>query len=653
MVWRWGALPFLVLGLYGCCGGGECGTKVVSEKDKHLADFSRYVESSRSRFPRGFSLDQLRAYMSEQNFQEASRYVNCALLTDRNNAVLHLINGFMYEELANRGDASRKDLVEIAYRSAYNLDPSQWYSAYLLGRHYLEEKKYADAQQALANALILRPGDHGVLYDLAFASYYVRDVPVAVASIRKALSIKPKDALTNRAGAVIFAAAGKSQKAKECLEVYANVVGKNHGDVRQVASRIEEWGRTHRDMVCRVAKKTTEASDQKGDGKPGGRPFELKSGAKKKKWSPSLTFESKPEDKKGAKPCQTVCQADDPCQEKKAVVKEDERPAIILDCYLLRLQQKAETNKGQNLFASFGKGIEMSFGNMNYNRTTKNLLPSRAPASGANTETRIFPFAVTAATLTYNMNIANAIEQVVEIIQRPTLSVMLKETSKLRAGDEYLGGIAGANASSLGKAVTGVSVTVTPKEVTKSGKVILDVGLEGILLTTPVVDYTTKGMDARTFDFARSDMHTVVKTKFDQTAMIGGMYERTQQNIKTGFPLLQDIPIVQYLFANEKTTAVIKTVIYVVTPRCPSKIAECTKDIEKCGLPREEIAKKLESEGVVAVNEYMSLHFILKGLLRKPTFFDFRSGDIVPVYWGKHCLPAGRKLDQLAAFLYF
>ena len=252
------------------------------------------LEKLSGSLPKHFSIEHLTQLIDEGDLLAVSRYVNASLQTAIENPYLHLINGFIYEEMERMGDSSRVELAGIAYRSAYTLDHTNWLSAYLLGSYELRLQKYKSAQEHLAQALILRPNDPDILYALAYSSYYLGDIPVAFSSIEKATSLRVKDPAFHRAAAVISAAAARFNRAQYHQETYKKLLGEDNSDVSMVKQRIEEWKATHNKvMIQTTAQESSDNTSSDRDLAPNDMIGDLLEEALK---DPSQTADAKPGD---------------------------------------------------------------------------------------------------------------------------------------------------------------------------------------------------------------------------------------------------------------------------------------------------------------------------------------------------------------------
>lgn len=617
---RLARLLCLTLMLSGCGKDSPCSKKSQSDTKDPL-DFLCHLKN---RLPVHFSMDQLKEYIHEGDLKSASRYVNLAIKTSTGNPALHVINGFIYEEMLRAGDPTCAQLAGVAYRTAHDLDPSHWLYAYLLGSYELREKNYESAQQHLANALLLRPDHSDTLYALACASYYLSDIPVALNSIQKALVLSPNSPSIQRSGAIIFAAAGKFDKANKALDCYSELSGKKcAADVAQVRSRIEDWKVTHQQARCHtVAAQTIDYGDQKD-------------------------------------------------QEDSKILSKT--PTVILDCYLLAMIETATTVKGNDflnlgidtngvispLSVVLGGTTPKSVGSTLFGTKrilTRNRGATPPPPALNNTWqgswTKTFNYAIGPSALKYSLNIANAGDRILEFNARPSVSTLLGEPATFLNSDIIVGTPPGAAQVSVD---AGVKLECKPIKIANDGCITLEITLTSSQLNDNYTPDSTRGIDSQLIAVVKAKASTTVKVYPGQTVMVAGIKSDTRVTRDSGVPFLRSLPLAQYFFSKVETTSDNRNLLYLVTPRLGGGTGRTFNPCTKVSIGPSRVAQKLKRGGLDlgGLGEYSSLYYILKHFERSPLFADFRSGDLVLPFWGYEHTSLPHKLNQLSSFLYF
>lgn len=591
---------------------------------------SKVLAQLSTNLPPHFSMDRLQEFLTQGDLKGASRYINLVLQGSLTNASLHLLNGLIYEEMANYGDPSRKELAGIAYRTAYTLDPSRWISAYLLGVYELRERRFEDAQKHLADALILRPEDPDILYSLAYTSYYLRDLPVAVASISKAVSLRPKDPNLNRAASIIYAAGAEFNKASQHLHTFKALMDKNNPDVAMVERRLEDWRHVHSQASRKTVADEDPASAEGLVSRAGESAQDYAAFLQKKR--AALT---------GAAP--------------------RSNDTVILDCYILRFLEQNLTAKGQNIMevlsvalgaAQAGGGTIGGIGadpiasvKRDLSRTT--LTGAQNPVTGS--WTKVFNYSVNPIVMAYSLNIANATSQTAEVLSRPSIATLVGRGAYFLDGDQYTSAAGGPTGAAVTSVDAGIKVEITPLEITPEGKVILDIYIAGSLFTGQ--PQLKKGITEQLVQTAKSRVTSTVRAHFGQTIMIGGASLSNNVNFTSGVPVLKDLPLIQYFFARQETASNVQSTLYLITPRRGGSVSESVQSLAS-PMPQASVMQQLQRRGLMAVGQYSSLYYILKYLSRAPLFADFRSGDL-PKPGMSNAAPLDKRLSQLMRFLYF
>jgi general secretion pathway protein D len=364
-------------------------------------------------------------------------------------------------------------------------------------------------------------------------------------------------------------------------------------------------------------------------------------------------------------------------------VVEEENPQIIMDCYILQITEDARTTKGNNIMdnlaVTLNPGSYFKFAGSMWgsgavpkdptsNGDTQTLRPdsayfnvippatnpSPAPTLGEATTTlnnagsisgRIFAAGISWAGLTYSLNIANAGDQRVEIISRPTLTTFLKKESQFFSGTELVNVAAGQYGSNLNRLPIGVGVAVTPKALV-GDMVTLNIGIESSILRSGNPNLLT------TVDMSKTRVETTVKLRLGETIMLGGIYERSEQDSNNGFPGLRDIPFLQYFFSQETTVSSRHSVAILLTPRSPDII----KSAVNRAMTREAVRphySELVSRNPDWFNPEINAVNIFSYFSEDPIlYYEFRTGDILPPSWG-YDITLSDKLGELKSFLYY
>lgn len=368
----------------------------------------------------------------------------------------------------------------------------------------------------------------------------------------------------------------------------------------------------------------------------------------------------------------------------KPKAKKTPEQQIIMDCYILQITEDAQTSKGNNIFDALAvtlnpgtyirfkgsmwgdgastpnsnQGDTVSFsgdtltrgattgaqGNTNTQLGTATLSQSFLNSEGS-ISGRIFASGISWAGLTYSLNIANAADLRTEIVSRPTLMTFLNKESRFFSGTELVNVSGGNYGSNLNRYQVGVAVVVLPSALV-GDRITLNIEIESSLLQNPDPNLLA------TVDVSKTRVATVARVRLGETIMLGGIYERTEVDIKQGFPGLRDIPLVQYFFGNERTVSSRRSIAILLTPRSPDTV----KSAVNRAMTREAVRphfKELVSRNPDWFNPDTNAINIFSAINLDPVlYYEFRSGDILPPSWSFE--PAlSDKLAELSSFLYF
>ena len=645
-----------------------------------------------------------------------------SLQSQPKNVFLHLLNALTYEKLAARGDATGLELAAVGYQNAINLDSSNIFAITQLAKLKIHEKQFGEAQELFANALLIKPNDADLLHELAAASYYAYDIKTALSAIDKAEKLNPRDPLIHRSAAMIYAAVGDFTTSKKHLDIFQTKLGKDPA-VAQVITRFNDWSSLYKSGRINLAAATSSipplhqpfgspAPSGGGATSGGATSGGATSGGATSGGTTTVGSTTTSTSSEGTPPISpaltpsgggssstgdgSTSSIDTIATTEEAETVLDlptttetsasQGPQIIVDCYMLRMEETASTSKGNNIlenlavtlnpggFTAFrGQlgGTSLPSGlsaGQNQNSavlaTDTGFKANQAVAANAgaasiltpSTSTfslfnkgsitgSVFASGITWAGLTYSLNIANAVDLRTEVVSRPSLMTFLQKQSVFFSGDELVIGLSGQYGGTLTKYPVGVTLIVTPESL-DGDMLTLTITIEGSILTQPNPNLQ------QTVTVGKTRVDTFAKVRLGETLMLGGLYERQELFSKDGFPGLRDIPIAQYFFSNESTLNSRRSIIFMLTPRSPDLVKSAVNRAMSRDCRQPNLAE-LTSRNPDWFSTSPNLVPLFNYISKDPViYYEFRSGDILPPSWGWEPIFED-KLEQLKTFLYY
>lgn len=549
-------------------------------------------------------------YLLQTDYKKASQAFNGALRFDPQNSYIQFINGLTYHLMAEAGDSSQYEYAKIGYELALKFDSNNWLAAQQLARLYLKTKNYLQAQDYFARALLYKPDNVEMFYGLAQVSYYAHDLETALCAINRAKELSPDAPEIVSAYSLISAASGQFGKAKAQLAVYSQIET-NKTRVERLTERLSDWQKFHENKGFLVTSNSVVESEEK-------QPI--------------------PDDS----PAENVKAADEPQGEKKPQM-------VIVDVILIRTEEIETTNKGVNLL----DGLFLQFEDVKYALTrtyNKDLITDTV---STNTKDRIVTASISVPQVKYNLNIFNIAKDHSEILARPTLVALEGQKSLFFSGSELNVAVAGVQTGSLEKIDVGVRLEVMPTFISDD-TVVLNVTAGRNFVETGLVGNFNESV--RT---SKNEVSVNAVLKFGQTLIIGGLREKQTSEVKSGVPLLRDIPIVQYLFSNEKTQDFHKSILTILTPRKVSPGVYISpsgaesRETVLGGTNEQQGLKELKN----AYNDIFSMddnmNHIIRHLSRHSVFREFRETDLYDKPWYGHADSLNNIIARTLSFLYY
>ena len=587
------------------CSTGLMGCNPTAEK-KECESFSQSPDA-----PWASSVKKTCKLAKEGKMQEASRTVNTALQNFSSEPELHLLNGMIYDALATQGDESAHELALVAYYRAISLDPSEWFYFYKAGLLRLKNQEYTAAQELFSNGLKLNPRSPALLYNLAVASYYAGDLQAALLSIEEAMThTKTPSASVLRAAAIINAASKRPEQAKTYLAALKKMG--QPSQLKDVRNRVLRWNDSYQRQNFQQAALSSASSETD----PSDASTPTSSGRTQ---TPASTQAS----------------------------TQNTEQAIVFDCYILTINEQTLSSKGINIFTNNVQQMANS-SNPYLTLLPQSLNYSLTTGSGATLTKQI-----AWSPIVYNLNIMNVNDNRIQILGRPTLSTFLGTQTQFNSGNIYKAGITGSAGGSVVSIPTGIIMTLTPTKI--NGELItLDVSIENTIPPDQASVILNTAFSSQVTRFLTTKIQTTLQIKFNETGIVGGDFQKIITTGTDKFPVLGDIPLIQLLTSNETQTHLMKSSLFMITPRKPEQAIALAKKTVCIAQQRKDLTtlkEWLASPDRINI-KLTSLGLSMLYLMPEKAKTYIRRGDVFPVD-DKFLPQLEREMLPFSAFAYY
>ena len=508
--------------------------------------------------------------LKEGRFDRASQLFNVALKLNVTNGDIHLLNALAYHMMALAGDASRFEMAEEGYRLALRFDASNALAEYQLGLCFLDQRKFALAQAHLARALESEHNDADLLYDFAIASYYAGDPRMAEGALKRLREVAParaRDADLLRALAITRAALNDESGARATIADF-RAVGEATA-ARLLEQRVSDWSGFYRTVATTaegaLAQFSPRASPSLPPPPPGGA------------FAPSIPPGTSPGFGASAAPGAPPAPGGLPGFGGPAVPAAPafvDDKMVVVDIVLIATQDDVRESYGINLL----NGLRLQFGDPLTNTPglsrTRNAVRNEYDST-QNAQTLTVTSNLRLPSITYSLNIANALNNRDEIIAKPSLVALSGQTSEFFSGTEIAAAAVSGGAGdsvSIQKEV-GIKLAVRP-DFLPDGKIRLQVAAQRTFLTDP----SSSVVFQFRLDTSKTTVNANVVLRFGETLVLSGLTESENTAGVNGVPVLRDIPGLNLLFAQRDRREFRKSTLILLTPRRPVYSAKAAQD---------------------------------------------------------------------------
>jgi len=557
--------------------------------------------------------------IAEGNLDEAQKTIGKALQLRMDRSYYHLINGLIYHIKLQKGQSASADLARQGYQLALRFDRTNWLAHYFLGRLDIETSDFDGASHELIEALLLRPDDIQIQESLMYAAYRSGRPDVAAAAVnamKKASGLGTETTLRN--AAIVMAAVGSTDEANSYFEKFRKM-SNDPRTVEFLGRRLKDWQDFHNSQDARNANIL---------------PVQ---------YSSSSGYGSSGSDSSTAAPLTALPTA--PGSESKMVV---------VDVVMIQTLENISTNQGVNLMS----GLTLQFGNY----------PSTGPGLGFSdlvtktkgttttvSDTQTITRSISLSALSYNLNILNSNATRSEILARPTLVALAGQTSQFFSGSEVNAvavnqGASGGSPVNIDKEI-GVKLQVAPG-FQEDGRLRLTVNAERTFIEAPSSNISSFSFRMQT---SKNRVTANVVMNYGETLILGGLSEKESDDNRDGVPLIEDTPLIQYLFSNRNKLEYQQSVLILLTPRPPQYVYQSER-------AREEYEKTLSEDERPLANlrarysdwfkPYPNWASIFHHLQENSLYREFRTGDVKLESWSDQRSLHDR-LNQALDYLYY
>jgi len=234
---------------------------------------------------------------------------------------------------------------------------------------------------------------------------------------------------------------------------------------------------------------------------------------------------------------------------------------ILLEVTVAELDRTAMEEHGidfQNIAAAFASTYFMGGGIMVPQQQVTNPLQNFIPGLATSNANPTYAFNLPNSNITALIQILQS-EQLATILAQPKLMAMSGQNAVFQVGGEIPIRIATGFATDIVFKPFGTIVNFIAR-ISDEGDILLTVNPE---VSQP--DFSSPVEGIPTFRTRRAS--TATRLRNGETLVIGGLLQRARNELASGVPYLQDIPVVGYIFRHTTYSDSVTELMIVVTPR--------------------------------------------------------------------------------------
>jgi len=245
-----------------------------------------------------------------------------------------------------------------------------------------------------------------------------------------------------------------------------------------------------------------------------------------------------------------VARSNDASESGDASAETHQAKQVIVDAIIILNRHTSFKRSGINLL----NALQLQFSYNNTYSSSDDLLLNN----------RIVTHSISIPEITYDLNIFNSAHEHSEILARPTLLAENGKEAKYFSGDKLILGIAGGETSSIETFLIGVNMKITP-EFLDDGSINLTVKVGRDFILPATANRAVQFENV--VDTISEDVETTVNVHYGETVILSALSEKERAGNVDRTPVISRIPLLNYLFRDERERLNETSVLILLTPQ--------------------------------------------------------------------------------------